>query len=705
MQRVLNLLRLVSPPIAAVRHKKPRHHGTSRLISEQLEPRLLLSASSELHPLPDPSVQGAAIAVAPVTRAADSASLVDPGQLMTLNLRLRQEKLLPFNGAAQANGGETPATDIVEGAAPSRVAGGLLPGSNHGGDGPHAEYVFGNDDRSPVGRSNMTTYPWATIGRTWTKWADGTESSGTAEVIGPRTLLTAGHIVYSADHGGWASQVYFSPGQDGQRLQDSFWNTDFKRSDYQVYGESRATSLTTYPGWINSGDFNFDIGYVTLDRDIGDFTGWMGWGYNNDNNYFQNRLMNTAGYPGDLTPDDYDMYWTSGTIQTVNANNLQTQIDTFPGQSGSPLWNYSSADGSRVIYATNSSQWADDKGNPIYNQFTRITQSRFADMQNRVNADGRANDQPDLVDYDQWFNTDAAFFNAGNANSLAVTAYPRNNGTAAAGSFKVSFYASTNTTITTGDIFLGETTIASLQPLSWATANWSGALPSMPNGQYYVGWIIDSGNSQAEYQEFDNTGYIDQTLNVQQTNLHLDFNARNSPAAAGYVGVQPDTLFNAATGYGWTDKKTKGFDTKSGNSLLRDGHQGKSGTFRVAMPAGSTYDATLSFYSKKATTFDVFAEGVLAVNDLSVPAGSARSVRITGTVGDDGTLDLRFAGDHGFVLNGIDLIGQGVNALKSTSADAATDLAKSHAAQASEIQSLDRLFSEFGQKVATLRRR
>lgn len=702
MQHVLNWLRLVSPALAPMRRARQRHHAAVRLVTEPLESRLLLSVAPELHPLPDPLVQGAAMAVAPVTRAADSASLLDPGQLMTLNMPLRQERLLPFHDAADGN---EAAADTVNGAGPTRVAGGLLPGSNNGGDGPQAKYVFGNDDRSPVGRNNMTTYPWATIGRTWTKWADGTEASGTAAVIGPRTLLTAGHIVYSADHGGWASQVYFSPGQDGERLQDDFWDTNFKRSDYQIYGESRATSLTTYPGWINSGDWNFDIGYVTLDRDIGDFTGWMGWGYNNDNNYFQNRLLNTAGYPGDLTPQNYDMYWTSGNIQTVNANNLQSQIDTFPGQSGSPLWNYSSADGSRVIYATNSSQWADNNGNPIFNQFTRITQSRFADMQNRVNADGDATDMPDLVDYDQWFNTDAAFYSAGVGNTLSVTAYPRNNGTAAAGSFKVSFYASTNTTITTADILLGETTISSLQPLSWATANWSGTLPSMPSGQYYIGWFIDSGNAQSEYQEFDNTGYIDQRLNVQQTNVHLDFNARNSPTAAGYVGVQPDTLFSTSTGYGWTDTKTKGFDTKSANSLLRDGHQGKAGTFRVAMPSGSTYDATLYFYSKKAYTFDVFAEGVLAVDDLSVPKESARSVRITGTVGGDGTLDFRFASKGGFVLNGLDLIGQGVNAAAPTSADAATDLAMSHASQAAEIQSLDALFAELGQNGAAVRRR
>src|SRR5262249_15900884 len=149
----------------------------------------------------------------------------------------------------------------------------------------------------------------------------------------------------------------------------------FKRSEYQYFGESRATQYAALDGWVNNHDWNYDMALVALDRDIGDFTGSMGWGYNTDS-FFQGALLNTAGYPGDLTPTVYDMWYTSGTIQTVNADNLQSQIDIYGGQSGSPVYAYfpsNPANQQEIIYATVSSEWSDQNHTPLYNQFTRIT--------------------------------------------------------------------------------------------------------------------------------------------------------------------------------------------------------------------------------------------------------------------------------------------------------------------------------------------
>jgi len=83
------------------------------------------------------------------------------------------------------------------------------------------------------------------------------------------------------------------------------------------------------------------------------------------------------------------------------------------------------------------------------------------------------------------------------------------NGGAAGGAFKVSFYASTNTTITSGDHFIGSVNMPAMAGGAVADCDWSGNLPStVPPGTYYVGWIIDSDGQYAETNESNNVGYV-----------------------------------------------------------------------------------------------------------------------------------------------------------------------------------------------------
>ncbi len=381
---------------------------------------------------------------------------------------------------------------------------------------PSQDFVFSPDTRTALGAGNMTVFPWDTIGRMWMLWPDGAESSGSGAMVGPRNFLTAGHCVYSAAHGGWASAITFSPGQDGNQINDPYWsNTNFKRSDNQYWGEAAATYYRSYTGWTSSGDWDYDIAVVTLDRNIGNYTGWMGYGYNDNNAFFQNLLMNTAGYPGDLTPTQYDQFYTSDRITTVNTLNLQSNlIDIYPGQSGSPVWYYDGTN--RYTYAVVSSEWSSG-GTPLYNQFTRINSQRYNDINADKAADGSATDYPDLVSYDEWYNSafDSHTTSTSQGGHIDISSYIRNIGTAAAGSFNISFYASTNNIISTGDTLLGSTNIASLGAFNWANSALSTRLPvGLAPGTYYVGYIIDSSSSQTEFAEYNNTRLIPGTLSV-----------------------------------------------------------------------------------------------------------------------------------------------------------------------------------------------
>ena len=41
------------------------------------------------------------------------------------------------------------------------------------------------------------------------------------------------------------------------------------------WGVAKMTFETTYTGWINNSDLNWDFSFITLDRRIGDHIGWM----------------------------------------------------------------------------------------------------------------------------------------------------------------------------------------------------------------------------------------------------------------------------------------------------------------------------------------------------------------------------------------------------------------------------------------------
>jgi V8-like Glu-specific endopeptidase len=120
-------------------------------------------------------------------------------------------------------------------------------------------------------------------------------------------VLTCGHTVYNARHGGWADQIDIYAGESG--------------SD-RPFEVAHSTLMRTFPTFLDEDDAsqsgchsvgNGDIGLVTQDRTLGDETGWFGWFFNNDDSFFEGRTLETIGYPGG---DDYDgqMVHQSGSI-------------------------------------------------------------------------------------------------------------------------------------------------------------------------------------------------------------------------------------------------------------------------------------------------------------------------------------------------------------------------------------------------------
>ncbi len=168
-----------------------------------------------------------------------------------------------------------------------------------------------------------TSYPWSTIGR-----VDTPVGQATGVMVGPRHLLTVSHTIqWNAD--GTTGWVQFRPGY-------------FAPST--PFGE--AWAITTYfkvkvvGPTIDSYEEQFDYVVVVLDRNIGNFTGWMGSKSYTDT-WDGNAYWFHAGYPGDLTAGNKPTYEGNIALDGDNSQNDAHEImrhrgDVWPGQSGGP---------------------------------------------------------------------------------------------------------------------------------------------------------------------------------------------------------------------------------------------------------------------------------------------------------------------------------------------------------------------------------
>ncbi len=181
------------------------------------------------------------------------------------------------------------------------------------------ETVCGADDRVRI--TPTTGIPWRWICKLFITFPDGARFVGTGWFIGGRTVMTAGHCVFSKANGGWARSIEVVPGMDGNA---------------RPFGSQVGTSFRSVQGWIQDSKPEYDYGAIILPNcNLGNRVGWFGFANLSDSS-LKNLLVNTSGYPGDKPLGT--QWFNAGTITNVNDRKIYYMIDTMGGQSGSPVW-------------------------------------------------------------------------------------------------------------------------------------------------------------------------------------------------------------------------------------------------------------------------------------------------------------------------------------------------------------------------------
>lgn len=197
--------------------------------------------------------------------------------------------------------------------------------------------VIGPDNRDPV--TDTTAYPYRTIVYIYYQLDSGATGHCTGWLYDPNTVATAGHCVYDQDEG-WISGAVVYPAL----------KRDGDGGYVAPYGYANGKTVHTIAGWADYGYAEYDFGAISLDKDIGNQTGTMGFRVEDIEYDYLGQAVAITGYPGDKP--DYTMWRDIGTItdQSGLGKMVYYDADTAAGQSGAPIYQSSYMCGTSTGY-------------------------------------------------------------------------------------------------------------------------------------------------------------------------------------------------------------------------------------------------------------------------------------------------------------------------------------------------------------------
>jgi V8-like Glu-specific endopeptidase len=188
-----------------------------------------------------------------------------------------------------------------------------------------------------VPQSQIGTGNFARCGVMFVTYPNGSTYSGSCAVVGLNDIITAGHMVYNPDRGGYATNFEFYFGADYNSLNDRF---DSYSSSYSLTSGFTWT-VKAWPtnvfadsnnSTLNISESQYDVALIGVSVALGNTTGWFGIDWARD----YSQYVNQVGYPGTST----GMMTSYTYVTKVPGYGVYEMIADImgPGSSGGPLF-------------------------------------------------------------------------------------------------------------------------------------------------------------------------------------------------------------------------------------------------------------------------------------------------------------------------------------------------------------------------------
>ncbi|MDF1791213.1 MAG: S8 family serine peptidase [Thalassobaculaceae bacterium] len=182
--------------------------------------------------------------------------------------------------------------------------------------------VVGRDDRDQL--NDTTLYPWRAIASLRITAADGSIWWGTGWFAGPRTVVTAGHVVFIRNDrkpraNGWVRRIDVMPGRNGRSL---------------PFGWVASTVFRSVTGWTQDGKPEHDYGAIILPTGLGEKVGHLGIEAVSPADLRTSPVL-IAGYP--ISKPAGTLWEHAAAVSSVGPQKIYYPADTSGGQSGAPV--------------------------------------------------------------------------------------------------------------------------------------------------------------------------------------------------------------------------------------------------------------------------------------------------------------------------------------------------------------------------------
>lgn len=176
-----------------------------------------------------------------------------------------------------------------------------------------------------------TQFPFNTICHLERDYGDGLWRGCTGTLIAPRTILAAGHCIYSHRLRRVPTRIRVSPGRSDR--------------DTRPYGSVTSTEYYVPSRYVNARTrshrdrLNFDYGIIILPTPFQRISRFMEMSALSDQDFERLKhsgLITIAGYPADRPVGT--LWRHTERLKTVSPGRLFYTVDTCPGHSGSPIW-------------------------------------------------------------------------------------------------------------------------------------------------------------------------------------------------------------------------------------------------------------------------------------------------------------------------------------------------------------------------------